>query len=528
MALDRASVVKKAEAFVREGKLDQAAAQYRALLDDHPGDSSAANALGDLYARLGDPARAIEQYTNLGESEWVQGFSAKAAAFYKKALKVDQNCESALVRLGEIAASQSLFADATRHWTRLGERRRLRGDAAGEAEVAGWLADLQGARSTRRQATSVGMTPRVEPSAIAVPAAEPAPAPDSAPAPESARTPEAAADAQPAQVPAAADVAAEAEAEPPEETVPWEAALLAAPSETTASMAATLAAMPADSAPLVVEQFGQLSVEVPAGLVPDAEPLASFEQPFDSSEPAGGIRLIEVPIDPDAAHLVELGQADVVAGATAFASEKAPAAETAPDTPDDWEIVVDLGDDIDATATLDDAELLPATAASEAPEIFEVVDGDGLTGIAGAADMEAVEPMDGLATMVLASPVPTDVPGEPAGSQPGADAALIAELVAAADTPNLRFQAAVQLGRIFLQNGDLGRGIEWLERACVVTPPVRDHGLLARYDLADALERAGDHTRALDVLSDLEMDAGSYRDVSARITRLSRATGSAP
>ena len=43
-----------------------------------------------------------------------------------------------------------LFADATRHWTRLVERRRLRGDAAGEAEVAGWLADLQGARSTRR------------------------------------------------------------------------------------------------------------------------------------------------------------------------------------------------------------------------------------------------------------------------------------------------------------------------------------------------------------------------------------------
>jgi lipopolysaccharide biosynthesis regulator YciM len=105
---------------------------------------------------------------------------------------------------------------------------------------------------------------------------------------------------------------------------------------------------------------------------------------------------------------------------------------------------------------------------------------------------------------------------------------VIAELIAAADTPSLRFQAAVQLGRLFLQRGDLGRGIEWLEQACGVTAPVRDHGLLARYDLADALERAGEHTRALDVLSDLEMDAGSYRDVSARITRLSRATSSAP
>src|SRR5687768_6823819 len=163
MALDRASVVKKAEALVRERKLDQAAAEYRALVEENPGDGGAANALGDLYARLGDSVRAIEQFTNLGESEWLQGFSAKAAAFYKKALKVDPNCEAALLRLGEIAAAQSLRVDAVRHWKRLLERRRLRGDAAGEAEVEGWLADLEGARATRRQATSVGMTPRVEP-----------------------------------------------------------------------------------------------------------------------------------------------------------------------------------------------------------------------------------------------------------------------------------------------------------------------------------------------------------------------------
>jgi tetratricopeptide (TPR) repeat protein len=107
MALERASVVRKADALVREGKLDQAIAEYRALVDENPGDSGAANTLGDLYARMGDTGRAIEQYTRLGESEWLQGFSAKAAAFYKKALKVDPNCEGALARLGEIAASQS-------------------------------------------------------------------------------------------------------------------------------------------------------------------------------------------------------------------------------------------------------------------------------------------------------------------------------------------------------------------------------------------------------------------------------------
>jgi len=236
-----------------------------------------------------------------------------------------------------------------------------------------------------------------------------------------------------------------------------------------------------------------------------------------------------VPRDVDSAHLVELGEADVVAGATAFASEQTSAAGPGQD---DWEIVVDLEDDIDTTATLNAVDITSVTMAPQAapapPEVVEVIDGGSLAGFAAPADVEAIEITNNPSTMSSASAAPIDVAGEPAEPEAGADAVLIAELVAAANTPSLRFQAAVQLGRIFLQHGDLGRGIEWLERACVVTAPVRDHGLVARYDLADALERAGEHTRALDVLSDLEMDAGSYRDVSARITRLSRATGSAP
>jgi len=234
-----------------------------------------------------------------------------------------------------------------------------------------------------------------------------------------------------------------------------------------------------------------------------------------------------------------------MAGAAAFANEGTAAAEPGPD---DWEIVVDLADEVApafdvgsagaTTGTLDAAEVPGMTGASDAPETFEIVDMGDLARIAGPVDLEPVDvPDDWVAGRAVAestspvsaaAPVLDTVPCEPAEPEAGDDAALIAELVAAADAPSLRFQAAVQLGRIFLQRGDLGRGIEWLEQACGVTAPVRDHGLLARYDLADALERAGERARALDVLSDLEMDAGSYRDVSARITRLSRATGSAP
>ena len=55
---------------------------------------------------------------------------------------------------------------------------------------------------------------------------------------------------------------------------------------------------------------------------------------------------------------------------------------------------------------------------------------------------------------------------------------------------------------------------------------MREHGLAARYDLADALERAGQQDRALACWSDLEFDAASYRDVAERLARLTRTLGS--
>jgi len=268
---------------------------------------------------------------------------------------------------------------------------------------------------------------------------------------------------------------------------------------------------------------------VPASvsLPPDGESDVPFEPSLASPESIEWLTVNGTPTDGDSAHLVELGEADLMAGATAFASEGTPAADAAQD---DWEIVVDIGDEMEMTGTLEALDAPSVAMASEAPETLEVVDINDLTGMADPFDVEPVETTDpfDLELVEITGQIDRQPAGEPEEPDAGDKAALIAELIAAADTPSLRFQAAVQLGRLFLQRGDLGRGIEWLEQACGVTAPVRDHGLLARYDLADALERAGEHARALDVLSDLEMDAGSYRDVSTRITRLSRATGSAP
>ena len=98
----------------------------------------------------------------------------------------------------------------------------------------------------------------------------------------------------------------------------------------------------------------------------------------------------------------------------------------------------------------------------------------------------------------------------------------IAAFEASARVPMMRFQAGARLGRLHVARGDLQRGVEWLERAAQAPAPTAEDGNALLYELADALERLGEHARALAVLLELHADAGDYRDVAARIDRLSK------
>jgi tetratricopeptide (TPR) repeat protein len=98
----------------------------------------------------------------------------------------------------------------------------------------------------------------------------------------------------------------------------------------------------------------------------------------------------------------------------------------------------------------------------------------------------------------------------------------IAALRSAARAPRLQYAAASLLGQLFRERGEIDEAIEWLEQAAQapVPGPAESHQVL--YDLADALEAAGESTRALAVCLELQADAGPYRDVAVRIDRLTR------
>jgi tetratricopeptide (TPR) repeat protein len=101
--------------------------------------------------------------------------------------------------------------------------------------------------------------------------------------------------------------------------------------------------------------------------------------------------------------------------------------------------------------------------------------------------------------------------------------AAIVTLQRAARAPQWRFKAAYELGRLYVGQGNLRDGVEWLERAAESPVPTREEGHAVLYDLAHALEQQGEPARALAILIELNADAGEYRDVSRRIDELSRA-----
>jgi tetratricopeptide (TPR) repeat protein len=135
LAFDRDGTLKKAEKLLRQGRLDGAIAEYVRVVEENPRDWSTANTLGELYGRAGQTDRAVEQYSRIAEHFVDDGFYPKAAALYKKILKVKPLDEASQLQLAEISAKQGLLADAKSHLNAIAARRRERGDRRGAAEI---------------------------------------------------------------------------------------------------------------------------------------------------------------------------------------------------------------------------------------------------------------------------------------------------------------------------------------------------------------------------------------------------------
>ena len=134
MAIDREATLKQADKLLRAGKLDGAIAEYVRLLEAYPQDWNSINALGDLYLKAGKNDKALEQYTRIADHQFSEGFFPKAAALYKKALKLQPDHEHILMQLANIGERQGKFVDAKQFLKQVARQRADRGEYRAAAE----------------------------------------------------------------------------------------------------------------------------------------------------------------------------------------------------------------------------------------------------------------------------------------------------------------------------------------------------------------------------------------------------------
>ena len=142
MSIDRAQTLRNAEKLIRQGKIDAGIAEDVRLVEDSPHDWNAKNVLGDLYARAGQTDKAIAQFVEVADNLGEQGQAPKAAALYKKILKLAPDHEHALLQVSETLAGQRLYADARAHLNTLIQLRLGRGDTRGALQAKVRLGSL--------------------------------------------------------------------------------------------------------------------------------------------------------------------------------------------------------------------------------------------------------------------------------------------------------------------------------------------------------------------------------------------------
>src|SRR5215203_1908406 len=135
LPIDREGTLSKADKLLRQGRLDLAIVEYERLVEDQPHDWNTANTLGDVYMRNGQSDRAVSVYQGIADHLLAEGFAPKAAAVFKKILKIAPGDEKSHLQLAQISTRQGLLAEARAYLNAVLARRQARGDAAGVDDV---------------------------------------------------------------------------------------------------------------------------------------------------------------------------------------------------------------------------------------------------------------------------------------------------------------------------------------------------------------------------------------------------------
>lgn len=571
----RDELQREADSLARQGRLDAAIAAYERLALQLPADWTVIKQLADLHERAGNPAAAAVRFLQCADHYFEEGFLARAAALYRKVLKLDAASDHALGKLADVSLELKLRADARQALAQLLAVRQQRGDHDGALEVSARLDALDADDRRTRYAPSgspahapappaplASPVPPMPPMPVAAPVPQPASAPEASdePAPEAEPDPEPA-PAQPLELGPDPASAPRPEPECGQESGPAEALEFQAetppdpgvepePNRDVETDPEPVA--PADLSWLSsdeTDEATEASTQAPALRSVEAVPLVQQSDPSPSGAFDWGAllgrdieeRLFDEgpsPVELPAQNTAPLPTAPDVTVPERVAPPLAPERADGGTTDDAARAVPSPTEEIDLTELLDQLRpdglpVLPplnvpvvdappaALAERTVPEWPALDDGaprppspEELAMAEATVDAGSEGDARGLAARQLAA------------GRVFAAAGLAAEAARAYERASrdvrTRFEAATALGELHRSRGQLVEAVRWYDEAAQA--PVADAASRrpVLYDLAETLEAVGQPGRALAVLLDLLSEVEDYRDARARADRLLR------
>jgi len=142
MAFEKAKVIKAAEKFLSQGKINAAIKEYRQIIKHDDSDLTTLNMLGDLLARAGEKEEAATCFLRIAEHYREQEFRLKAIAMYRKIEKLKPRDPAIAKELGDLYAAQGLIADARTQYLVVADAHTRAGQSKDTLEVLHKIADL--------------------------------------------------------------------------------------------------------------------------------------------------------------------------------------------------------------------------------------------------------------------------------------------------------------------------------------------------------------------------------------------------
>ena len=142
MAFEKAKVLKAAEKFLSQGKINAAIKEYRQIIEHDRDDFTTLNMLGDLCVRAKLNDEAISCFSRIAEHYREKEFNLKAIAMYKKIERLIPRDPAIAFKLGSLYAQQGLNADAKAQFLTVADAYTRAGKPKQTLEVLHKVADL--------------------------------------------------------------------------------------------------------------------------------------------------------------------------------------------------------------------------------------------------------------------------------------------------------------------------------------------------------------------------------------------------